>query len=448
MSAARVIVIVTEGATSELLTRWVGEGKLPGFRRLFDDGHVGALEAEGTPYEPPGLLSLLTGRSAADHGFFSYWTCHDPEYRPAVLDGGHRKHPLLWELPELSGLKFASIGLFGTHPPKPLDGWLISYPMYQTLRACYPQELHRELAAAGIAPLHDASVWWGGQAKGELLPKLLEADRRRGQAALRLYGQGADAVFVNLTAIDRTSHIYWQELENPGQRDEELAILAAYRVADKVIGEALDLADDRTCVLAFSEIGFGPLRSYCSVNEELAKARLLTEGDGNAVDWAGSSAFEAVQGTHGVNINLRDRYKTGTVAPADYERVRQDVTDVLAEVVNPRTGLPMFAAVSPRELVYQGESVQEAPDLILEPADWRYLPLGDQSWATHVHRTWQSGWHRRRSYWALAGASTAWPAQEAVRPADVAAAVVHLLGRDQPAGFSGVPFADRRAVTR
>jgi predicted AlkP superfamily phosphohydrolase/phosphomutase len=447
MGAARVIVIVTEGATPELLTRWVDEGKLPGFRRLFGDGHSGALEAEGTPYEPPGLLSLLTGRKAADHGFFSYWTCHDPEYRPQVLGGGQRRHPLLWDLPDLSGLKFASIGLFGTHPPEPLDGWLISYPMYPTLRACYPQELHRNLASGGIAPLHDASVWWAGQAKGDLLPKLLEADRRRGRAALQLYGEGADAVFVNLTAIDRSSHIFWQELENPDQRDEELAILAAYRVADEVIGAALDQADDRTCVLAFSEIGFGPLRSYCSVNEALAKAEFLTPGEGYAVDWASSSAFEAVQGTHGVNINVRGRYKDGTVAPADYEQVRQGVADALTEVINPRTGLPMFAAVSPRELVYPGEAVREAPDLILEPADWRYLPLGDQSWASHVHRTWQSGWHRRQSYWALAGSGASRPDQAAIRPADVAATVVHLLGRDIPEGFSGVPFADQRAGT-
>jgi predicted AlkP superfamily phosphohydrolase/phosphomutase len=442
---ARAIVIVTEGATPELLTRWVAEGKLPGFGRLFADGHLGTLDAEGTPYEPPGLLSLLTGRRAADHGFFSYWTCHDPEYRPQVLSGEHRKHALLWELPELSGLRFASVGLFGTHPVQPLDGWLISYPMYPTLRACYPQNLHKELATQGMPVLHDASIWWSGQAKAELLPKLLEADRRRGRAALHLYERGADAVLVNLTAIDRTSHIYWQELENPDQHDDELAILAAYRVADEVVGAALDRADDRTCVLAFSEIGFGPLRSYCAVNDDLAAASLLTWAQGNVVDWSASSAFEAVQGTHGVNINVRDRYKTGTVAPADYERVRQDVADALAEVINPRTGLPMFASISARESVYPGDATQDAPDLILEPADWRYLPLGDQSWAAHVHRTWQSGWHRRRSYWALAGGNAPQASGATMRPTDIAATVVHLLGRDLPEGFAGAPFGVQRA---
>lgn len=436
-AASRVIVVITEGATPELLDRWIGQDRLPNFARLFAEGTRGDLDAEGVPYEPPGLLSLLTGHRAGDHGFFSYWTCHDPEYRPQVLSGEQRKQPLLWQQPNLAELKFASIGLFGTHPVEPLDGWVISYPMYPTLRACYPPELQRDLAAQGIRPAHDASIWWHGQAKGELLPKLLDADRRRGRAAMVLYERGADAVLVNLTAIDRSSHIFWQELELGADHVDGAAILAAYRVADEVIGAVTDHADERTAIIAFSEIGFGPLRSYCAINDDLAAAGLLTEAADGTVDWASTTAFESVQGTHGVNINLRGRYKHGSVAPEDYERIREDVAATLLGVLNPQTGLPLFSAVSPREEVYRGDAVWQAPDLVLEPADWRYLPLGDQHWAKHVHRTWQSGWHRRRSYWAMAGA----PSTPSVAgPVDIAATVVDLLGRELPAGFVGSPL--------
>jgi predicted AlkP superfamily phosphohydrolase/phosphomutase len=437
----RTIVIVTEGATPELLDQWIAAGRLPNFARLFALGTNGELQAEGVPYEPPGLLSLLTGHRAGDHGFFSYWSCHDPEYRPQVLGAEQRRQPLLWQQPELAGRRFASIGLFGTHPPEPSDGWVISYPMYPTLRASQPPGLQRELAAAGLPLSHDTSIWWHGQAKDSLLPKLLEADRRRGAAAMSLFDRGADAVLVNLTSIDRTSHIFWQELELGPDRIEDAAILAAYRVADEVIGEALRRADENTSVLAFSEIGFGPLRSYCAVNDDLADAKLLARDSAGSVDWATTTAFEAVQGTHGVNINVRGRYKEGTVGPEDYERVRAEVAERLLAVLNPRTGLPLLAAVAPREEIYHGDAVAQAPDLVLEPADWRYLPLGDQSWAKHVHRTWQSGWHRGRSYWAAAGAGVpagAAPARVAT-PVDMAATVVHLLGRDLPAAFAGVP---------
>jgi predicted AlkP superfamily phosphohydrolase/phosphomutase len=438
----RTIVVVTEGATPELLTEWTGAGLLPNFGRLFAAGAGGELRAEGVPYEPPGLLSLLTGQRAGDHGFFSYWSCHDPEYRPQVLGAEQRRYPLLWQQPQLAGRRIASVGLFGTHPPEPSTGWVVSYPMYPTLRATQPPGLQRELAAAGIPLSHDASIWWHGQARQELLPKLLEADQRRGRAALWLFDRGADAVLVNLTAIDRTSHIFWQELE-PGAPGElsGAAVLAAYQVADEVIGAALDRAGGGTSVLAFSEIGFGPLRSYCAVNDDLEQAGLLTRTAGGPVDWAATTAFEAVQGTHGVNINLRGRYKHGTVAPDDYDRVRAEVADRLLAVLNPRTGRPLLAAVSPREEVYQGAAVGQAPDLVLQPADWRYLPLGDQSWATHVHRTWQSGWHRERSYWAAAGGdipAAGQPGRPAA-PVDMAATLVHLLGCEVPTGFAGVP---------
>lgn len=404
----RLIVIITEGAAPALLDRWTERGHLPAYAELRRSGAGGPLDAEGTPYEPPGLVSLLTGRPAADHGIYSYWSCHDPGYRPQVLGSADVPYPLLWHRPESSGRSFTSIGLFGTHPPKPLDGALITYPMYATLHACYPPGLQRTLAARGIRPVHDVSIFWTGQPRDELLPRLLEADTQRGRAAMALFDDGADLVVVNLTSIDRTSHIYWQELEREGAVETETAVFAAYRTADAVIAEALRRVDEHTNVIAFSEIGFGPLREYCSINAELERLGLLKTAADGSVDFSGTRAFEAVQGTHGLNLNVTGRYAEGTVTAADYERVRADVAAALLEVVNPRTGLPLLSRVRTREEVYPGRATASAPDLLLEPADWRYLPLGDPQWASHVHRSWQSGWHRRRSYWA--GAGPAFPA--------------------------------------
>ncbi|GII66829.1 hypothetical protein Skr01_69140 [Sphaerisporangium krabiense] len=441
----RVVVVITEGATPELLTRWSDTGALPNFARLFRSGRSGPLDADGVPYEPPGLVSLLTGRRPGDHGFYSYWSAHDPDHQPRVLTAERHRHPLLWQQSELVGLRFACVGIFGTHPPAPMPGSLITYPMQTTLHACYPPNLHRSLAERGIKPVHDVSIWWSGQPRAELLPRLLEADVRRGQAALTLFDEGADITLVNLTAIDRCSHIFWQELELGPEHEAASAVFAAYRTADDVLGEFLDRLDDRTTLVAFSEIGFGPLRAYCSMNDVLESAGLFGRDEHGAAAWEKTTAFEAVQGTHGVNVNLRGRYRSGTVAPEDYERARDDAARALLEAVNPRTGLPYLAAVLRREDVYRGGALEEAPDLILEPADWRYLPLGDPGWASHVHRHWQSAWHRRRSYWAAAGAGVRpGRAEDVATPVDVAAAVACYAGREVPAGFAGTPLEDLR----
>jgi predicted AlkP superfamily phosphohydrolase/phosphomutase len=397
------------------------------------------LDAEGTPYEPPGLVSLLTGRRAADHGCYSYWTCHDPRYQPRVLSASDGRYPLLWQRPAMAGLRCASIGLFGTHPPDPMDGWLITYPMYASLHACYPRGLQRDLAKRGIRPVHDVSIFWTGQARTELLPQLLEADRQRGKAALALFDDGADVAIVNLTSIDRTSHIYWQELEREPCDEQSTAIFAAYRTADEIIGEAMRRVDERTSLIAFSEIGFGPLRAYCSINDILGQRGYLKTASDGSVDFASSRAFEAVQGTHGVNINMVGRYQDGQVEEADYEQVRAEVAAALREAINPRTGLPLLSAVSFREDIYPGEATGQAPDLILEPADWRYLPLGDPHWASHVNRTWQSGWHRRSSYWAGFGTrfSANSSAGQVASVPDITATVLDLLARDPDPGDAG-----------
>jgi predicted AlkP superfamily phosphohydrolase/phosphomutase len=445
MSAARVVVLVTEGASPELLDRWCRRGWLPNFTRLLGQGSWGPLDSDGVPYEPPGLVSLLTGRRPGDHGIYSYWSCHDPAYQPQVLDSGSHPHPLLWHHPDLGGLKWASVGLFGTHPPSPMDGSLVTYPMRQTLHACWPPDLHRRLAGLGIKPVHDVSIWWSGQHRDELLPRLLEADARRGETAFTLFEDGADVTVVNLTAIDRCSHIYWQEMELGDAAEANGAVLAAYRNVDAILGRFLDRVDDRTTVLAFSEIGFGPLRAYCSMNDELAKAGLYARDAEGAVDWEKTAGFEAVQGTHGVNVNLVGRYEGGVVADRDYDKARDDLASALLAAVNPRTGLPYLSAVLRREEVHSGAAVGAAPDLILEPADWRYLPLGDTHWASHVRRDWQSGWHRPRSYWAaMGGAPRPRAAARVARPVDMAAALCHAIGRDIPADFAGVPPWEQR----
>ncbi|MFF5258050.1 alkaline phosphatase family protein [Actinomadura viridis] len=441
MPRRRAIVLITEGAAPELIDRF-GPGRLPAFHRLLSEGTRGTLRNEPVPYEPPGLISAFSGHPPPVHGVFSYWKVHDPDYRPVVLDSSSPRRPLLWHRPELSGRRVAVVNVFGTHPVRPVDGHVISYPMRATTHACHPRGLPVELAGAGIRPVHDVAVWFSGQAREDFVSPVLRADRERSAAALRL-ADGADLTVLNLTAIDRLSHVYWQELE-PGSPvpEDDLAVLRAYQVADETLGRLLDRADAHTSVLAFSEIGFGPLRSYCSVNDVLAEAGLLEPGPDGRPDWSRTTAFESVQGSQGVNINLAGRYREGSVPPGDLPAVLDKVRGVLLDHVNPLTGRPLLADALPREEVYPGPEVAEAPDLVLFPADERYLPLGDPFWSGRTHRRLQSGWHRRESYWAglgpaFAGAADGGTDGGTAVPHDIAPTIMTMLGLPVPPDLPG-----------
>jgi predicted AlkP superfamily phosphohydrolase/phosphomutase len=428
----RAVVCITEGASPALLDRW-GPDLLPAFHRLRREGSHGSMASEHVPYEPSGLLSAFTGYGPGEHGCFSYWDVHSPDYEPNVLDSGSPRRDLLWHRRELADRTVAVVNVFGTHPVRPVNGYCISYPMRRSLHACHPRRLPVTLARADIPIVHDVTVWFAGQAKEDFVPKVLAADAARAEATLHLLdgraGAAPDLTVLNLTAIDRLSHIYWQELEPDSPvpaRDQ--AVFQAYQLADSVLGRLLDRVDERTDVLAFSEIGFGPLRAYCSVNDVLAAAALFGYGADGRPDWRRTRAFESVQGSQGVNVNLIGRYKHGTVPPAEREQTLDEVRAVLLAHVNPLTGGPLFADVLRREDVYAGPAVDAAPDLVLEPYDWRYLPLGDPFWSSQVHRRLQSAWHRRGSYWAGLGPTFPRLAGRPGTPVDVAPTIVRMLG--------------------
>lgn len=401
----RVVVVITEGASNKLLHEFIAQGYLPGFERLLRQGAWGEMASHVVPYEPPGLMTAFTGTSSSEHGWYSYWTVHEQDHKPRVLSSADLRVKPFWLRPEHSERHFSIINVLGSHPPIPLPGEIITYPMGQTLKASYPSDLLISLARQGLHYTHDVSIWYKGQERNDLVSRLIEADRRRVALALHFYDKGAEVVIVNLTSIDRTCHYYWQELE-PGScvARSESAILGAFQCADELIDKLLDRMDDKTTLLAFSEIGFGPLKAYLSINEILAKAGFLQwKQAGTVVDWEHTIAAEAVQGSSGVNINLQGRHADGTVSRQDYEKARADVAAALRASINPYTGLNLFASVATREEIYEGTRMQDAPDLILFPEDHRYLPLGDPVWALHVNRPLQSGWHRDRSYWASTG---------------------------------------------
>lgn len=437
----RALVLVTEGVSPELVSRW-GPELLPHFHLLINKGASGVLSADQVPYEPPGLISAFSGYAPGCHGWYSYWTVHDYDHQPQVLTSSMARRVPLWHRPELAKYRFAVINIFGTHPPQSMNGFTVTYPTSNTTHACYPAQLHYTLSRSGVRLINDVSVWFSGQPRKAFLGPVLAADRARADLALCLLDK-VDVVVVNFTAIDRLSHVYWQEIEPSSPVPlEDAAVFHAYRACDEVLGQLLDRVDDRTSLLAFSEIGFGPLRAYCSLNEVLREAGFLKEDAATRrPNWSATRAFESVQGTNGINVNLRGRYADAVISPADYQAVRADVAALLREHVNPLTGLPMFTDIMFREDVYAGSAVVDAVDLITVPADERYLPYGDPYWSDHLRRSLQSGWHRRSSYWAGVGSAFVARRQERVaQPIDVASTVFAMLDLPIPNDLQGVPL--------
>lgn len=442
MTRRRAIVVVVQGLAPALLEDWTSAGHLPAFERFRVAGGYGEFRSESVPYEPPTLVTAFTGHPISEHGCYSYWTAQSADYRPRVVESHDLRKSLLWHRPEIGDRTVCVVNVFGTHPPRELPGCLITYPMQQTLHACHPKGLLKELLGSGLRFTHDVSHWFSGGPREVFAGGALEADVRRADAARHLWKTRApDVMTLVLTAVDRLSHVYWQELE-PGSPVPlaDAAVFRAYRSVDRLLGELVADAGGDANVLLFSDVGFGALRRYVSVDEQLAACGLLHDEAG-VTDFARTVAYESVQGTHGVNVNLRGRQSLGTVTKDDYERVRTDIARAISAATNPFTGLPLVKRVLPREELYSGPALEDAPDLILEPADDRYLPLGEPRWARHVSRHLQSGWHRRETVWGGLGPAFAGTRSRQGSAIDVAPTILRMLELPVPPDMRGRPLA-------
>ncbi|ALK08137.1 alkaline phosphatase family protein [Blastochloris viridis] len=412
------VVAVTEGLDLGLLATPRGRAACPWLTRHLAAAPWWRLPCGPAPYEPSNLATAFTGRGRGHHGCYSYWRIRgDDGGPPAVLTSGDVRQPWLWVWRELAGLRIAVLNVQLTYPPTPLDGVLLAYLMQQTLRYAYPPGFEHEMRRRGLRYGHDVSVFYRGEPAASFRDRVLAVARYQLETALAV-GRGHDLLIVNLTVADRLSHFLWHELAAPGAA--EPAVLAGYAFVDRALAALDDLAGTDP-LLVLSEIGFGPLVRFESLNRALAAAGFCHDDPNGEAVSPRTRAREAVQGSHGIVL----------AAPGSDPTLRQEVIGCLLEA-RAEDGARLVAAALPREEVYDGPALAEAPDIVVIPADPARPPGGDPRWARHVNRHLQTGWHRDDGFVLVRGgravADTARPASlESIAPT-----IAALAGRDAP----------------
>ncbi len=404
----KTVILIFEGISNQLLSKWCSSDRLPNFNNLLSN-NGGILSTSIIPYEAPNLITAFSGVSPENHGVYSYWHIHNYDYIPKIWNADEIKVPMIWQLDEVKQKSFGLLNLFCTFPPYQVNGNLISYLQQPSLRGCYPKNYIKDLIRKGLKYTSDVFVGLGyGQdnpisgkdksPRDEYFRLFIETEKARADVAMEMIKE-CDVMIANFTIVDRLSHFFWQEVETGSPfSDEETLLFKSYLFLDNLLESFLTRLPSNTNFLIFSEIGYGPLINFISINKYLENNNFLKQRK-QTINWGNTYAFESVQGSHGININLKERYQKGIVEQKDYEKIRQEIIECLKSLYNPKTSLPMFKSVEEREAVYNGPFCSNAPDIIVEMADERFVPLGDNYWASRVHRTNQSGWHRKDGFW-------------------------------------------------
>jgi len=417
----KLMVIGIDGAEWSLINLWTGEGKLPMFRKLIEEGTSGLLKSTLPPITPPAWTSAFTGVNPGKHNIFGFFK--QEGYGLRLVNATDRKAKAIWEILSENGLKVIVVNVPVTYPPEKVNGIMISGMVGfrdTSHDYAYPEEIKSELDQIGYildVPL-EARL---GHALDAQHP--LDMIERRKLAAIHLITNYPwDLFVVVFSAPDRVQHFFWKYMNGS---DEEHSfkdvILRTYQAIDGAIQELLELVDMDTDLIIFSDHGFGPLRKEILLNNwfknlgllkciESSKPGILerisrrvthhlpshlkpsfaihggqrvTTGPPalRNIDWSKTKVWlEASDGR--VTINLRGRQPLGIVEPSDeYENLKDDIIKKLSELADPDNGEKVIENVHKREEIWHGPYARNGSDLLVEPKAEYCLqtqPCGEQ----------------------------------------------------------------------
>jgi predicted AlkP superfamily phosphohydrolase/phosphomutase len=196
---------------------------------------------------------------------------------------------------------------------------------------------------------------------------------------------------------DRVQHMFWRfgEPAHPANRgmtpscDFTEVIDDCYRRCDAIVGKARDFSDDHTLFIALSDHGFNSFRRGVDVNNWLYSQGFLSLRDGarpgteagdllKQVDWERTRAYAL--GLSGVYLNLAGREGQGIVPPHEAEALKSALIQGLTGLRDAQSdGAVAISRVLPREVVYSGPCVGDAPDLLIDFAQGYRV-----SWSTSM----------------------------------------------------------------
>lgn len=507
----RVLVLGLDGATWTLLDPLLAQNKLPTLGKFIQNGTRSLLRSCIQPSSEQAWSAFATGKQNGKFGLYGFYQRAKNSYALEYINASHRRAATLWRILSARGKKCVVVNVPLTWPVEKINGALVSGLMTPGLHSefTYPPELKNELLRELGEYIIDVDIE-RGETGGESLDELAARVKRMSELQTRafeyLLDQNADWDFGMLVhrAPDILCHKFWryQDPTHPLYNERDAAqwggvINDCFAYLDQCNARLLEkYADENTTVIILSDHGFGPLTHAVYLNQYFAQKGILAykEQTGNPLssalragvkrlnnpllaaaknkafeifprlksnlhysmaygnlDWTRTKAYAV--GTMGnVYLNVRGREPAGCVEPDAYEATRDAVIAALRELIDPETQKPIFDFVYRREEIYNGDALEDAPDVIglidgpyhVAAVDWRGANGAQKSVVEKVGNQLlfvsdTSGQHRMDGILAMNGNGIApnHPSAQAPNLIDLAPTILQLFDEAIPDDMDG-----------
>ncbi|MCI0459305.1 MAG: alkaline phosphatase family protein [Gemmataceae bacterium] len=373
----KILVIGLDCAAPELL---FGDESLVNFRRLMEGGCFGRLESVIPPITVPAWMCMATSQDPGSLGVYGFRNRADRTYAGLkVVDSSSIRELAIWDQVAREGGRASIVGVPPGYPPRKVSG--ISVGCFLTpdpARDAFtrPASVKDDiLRLVGDYPVdvkdfrtHD---------KARLKEEIATMTRKHFEVVRHLLRNSEWDYFQFVEiGLDRMQHGFWK-FHDPEHRQHEPGneyqhvLRDYYRSLDEEVGRILEELTEETAILVVSDHGAQRLDGGFCVNEWLVREGLLalheyprsvTPFGKLAVDWGRTTAWSEGGYYARVFLNVKGREPQGTIDPADYEKVRDDLKARLEALTDDR-GAPMGTLVFRPEEVYRAVR-NVAPDLI------------------------------------------------------------------------------------
>jgi predicted AlkP superfamily phosphohydrolase/phosphomutase len=436
----RLIVIGLDGVPHSLLTELIHRGDVPNLAAIAASGDLRRAESTYPTVSCAAWTSFVTGVNPGQHGVYGFVDRRPGSYQHYITGAQYVRSPQVFSTLSERDRRVIILNVPVTSPPPDVNGFLAGGFLAPKLDgATHPPELAERLERLGYRI--DIDPWQARQSLEMLFDDLHATLAGRVAAATELLSNETwSYAMVHIMGTDRINHFVWRKWD---EGDAEFAprFVDYYRRVDEAVGEIAQAAGDDAQLLLLSDHGFTGTVHEVNIDVWLRDNGLLTvpvSDEAKLTDInPNTRVFSMTPGR--IYVNLRGREPEGAVEPgAEYETIREDVAAGLMELTDPDTGENVLERVSPREELFEGDALDQAPDLLAIPRDGYDLKsqLGGEELFTSSPIT---GMHTfDDAFWLIRGRQFA-DGTPSVK--DGAPTAMSLLEEEIPTHYEGGPMA-------
>ena len=372
---ARVLLIALDGADSELLERWSGDGTLPSLAAMRARGRSARVDAPAGITDDGLWASLQYSCGLGEHGRYHHrQRRRDGTFGIASVD--ESMMPRFWDKLSDAGYRTAIIDVPKCAPPRPMNGihladWEV-HGRYAGQPHSFPAELAGDVVARfGAAPPSRCGHELEELSDAEVLETLAWLERSVAQkrdAALHLLaGEAWDVFVVGFKEAHCAGHSLWNlaDAEHPdhdAQRSARLGnpMLRIMRVLDAAVGDLVEASGPDAEVVVFSTSRIVPNGSLEHLMPEVVER------------------LNVALGYRGFSRRLRQL--TGRPPPIEMlpynencaalrvnggRSIAEAAIRIFSEMSAPETGEPAFSRIDRPSQVEHGPRAAQLPDILL-----------------------------------------------------------------------------------